>query len=1855
MVEQNTSDKPVNVSQKTHKPDRNTSLSWFQTLEPRLVFDAAFGAEAVDTIGNHNSGSEEAFTNRDLNTHLAESLAHIEPKGERLEVYVIDGQVADAGDLIAAVPARSHLITLDGNSSGLAQIEEGLSGLEGIDALHILSHGEPGEIQLGPDRLETTNLSIAELEALQRIGGQMALGGDILIYGCDFADAEDALSALAVATGADVVGSDDKTGSAALGGDWDLEANVGAIEADTLAVAAFSGTLADFTDAGTDTDYTLSGTDTLTITSGTYTGEIDGFGPNTTITVEAGASFEPASFDGLRGTLIIEAGATAVIDDVNFEQNFTLQNSGDLVFSGSAGFDDTAELSNFAGGTIIFSEILTLEKDSILTNAGTLTFNEDLETKEDTTFSNSGSVTLTTLSAEGDIVNSGYIDATQIIEINDTSAVTNTGSLEAATLFENKSNSFANDGFIFVTGGSSIFLNDGTFTGGPDSVVTGFNFENAGQVDGGGSYSFDGLTANTGDFDGTGGQTINFVDNSPTGANIFDIQTNAPTNTQAVPFTPPAAGTLPGSQVNPDPVAGDDTFAVDQGTTGNPLDLLGNDADADGDSLSVRSIDGVGLVDGAAFDISVTGGTVSWDGAGNLTFADDNTAQTATFEYEITDGNGGVDTASVTIDINSVPLLSNDLFAGIENQNVTIALFNNDTNPSGDTPTVVELTNLPPVTSGVLTYLNNGVRTDIDPANPPVLTFDQASSLIFEPADFFFTTTGNNLSFDYTVTDADGDTDTATVEISIAAVNDNPIIDLNSASDINDADRGLDVTFVEEGVDASGVTQPGTPVSLVDANADISSLTEDDIVTLTIDVPSNPEGEDEIVTLNGFDYPLNAAAAAVQTVTYGGTTFDVSYNGFTFTVQATGSTGSPVDEADLTSLIKDLTYRNENDNAEQITREFVFVLTDQSGSTGTATASVTVTLTNDTPEVNLDPDNLSLGADDGNYDTLISAGTQNASIVPAGGGVISSDGDDLETLTITPGGNADGADESLTVFGTDGSQVDIALDGTPVSGSVSINGQSFDVAYDGTDVVITVTGGGPAATDDFNALLEGIGYSNDAVEATLGERTFDISVADSQLSSTILGSTLDLNLVQFQITGEGYTFSAANGSTASTIEVVRFNNTTGEYELQNAVQMDVNVNATGFNINDQYGYGIVNNGLSSGVTARSIIRIGADGEYVDLGQPTNTDPTGDPWSTIRSTNAGVIGDDGTYFTRTGPNTLAIVEPLQGLAAGDSFSFTEVASNINIAIDLAFGQDGALYGIQGNNLVRYEVTYVGGIATEINASVVTTVPDTSTPNASVRGGFGGAWSDLAGRLFFYNNGGQAGTERTIIQIELDYDTTGGVVGAPTTGTVTDVGVSEQLSTFDAFAAKGFDRGDAPGYVEATHNLDPVGVKLGTEITDGEVAGTQNVSAEADEVTGFDDEDGYSGSLVIPAASGDTYTISAGDFTISNPSGATTAKLHAWIDWDADGVFETGEGVDYDVADVVSDGAGGWTLSSDLVFTVPATISTTEAQTYMRFRISTDDRISATTPGALDASGSPVLSTAAVDGEVEDYRVFLNAPPVLTPDVNTTFEDTALVVNRNVGLLSNDTDPNSDSLRVSGLSADIDGSGTQTAFSPNTFVTLSDANGEIGQLRIRGNGAYHFTPAANYFGPVPTITYEVTDARGVSSTSTLNITVDGVPDTSNDRLETPENVAILVNATDNDFDALGDGPAEFVLDELPPLMQGSLSYDTGTSILTLTPGSGPFRLTAAEFATLTFTPAEDFVGSVDRFSYTVVDTDGTASSPDDDEQSTSTISITVTDTPDATPDSYVTAEDTAVSLDLEANDDTGSGLSALVIGS
>ena len=150
----------------------------------------------------------------------------------RKEIVFIASDAPDIEALARGLGAGREVVILDATRDGLRQIAEALEGRSGIDALHIVSHGRQGSVDLGSLMLGAGDLP-AHGADLQAIGRVMAEGGDILLYGCDVGAGEQGLalvSGLAAITGADVAASSDPTGAAALGGDWVLEVRSGDID-----------------------------------------------------------------------------------------------------------------------------------------------------------------------------------------------------------------------------------------------------------------------------------------------------------------------------------------------------------------------------------------------------------------------------------------------------------------------------------------------------------------------------------------------------------------------------------------------------------------------------------------------------------------------------------------------------------------------------------------------------------------------------------------------------------------------------------------------------------------------------------------------------------------------------------------------------------------------------------------------------------------------------------------------------------------------------------------------------------------------------------------------------------------------------------------------------------------------------------------------------------------------------------------------------------------------------------------------------------------------------------------------------------------------------------------------------------------------------------------------------------------------------------------------------------------------------------------------------------------------------------------------------------------------------------------
>src|SRR5256712_1201290 len=227
-------------------------------LEPRMLFDGALGID----IAAQASAAAHVDPHVDAEAHTAEAGirgalpqetkpaaapqeadAALKPGAERLdarpaaternEIVFIDTKVEGYKDLLSSVNPNARVVLLDANRDGVQQIAEFLAHESYVDAVHIVSHGTEGVLQIGTASLDVFSMAKTYGQQLSEIGQHLSQDADILVYGCDFGKGDmgrAAATELSWLTKADVASSTDLTGAADLGGNWALERQVGHIE-----------------------------------------------------------------------------------------------------------------------------------------------------------------------------------------------------------------------------------------------------------------------------------------------------------------------------------------------------------------------------------------------------------------------------------------------------------------------------------------------------------------------------------------------------------------------------------------------------------------------------------------------------------------------------------------------------------------------------------------------------------------------------------------------------------------------------------------------------------------------------------------------------------------------------------------------------------------------------------------------------------------------------------------------------------------------------------------------------------------------------------------------------------------------------------------------------------------------------------------------------------------------------------------------------------------------------------------------------------------------------------------------------------------------------------------------------------------------------------------------------------------------------------------------------------------------------------------------------------------------------------------------------------------------------------------
>lgn len=239
--------------------------------------------------------------------------------------------------------------------------------------------------------------------------------------------------------------------------------------------------------------------------------------------------------------------------------------------------------------------------------------------------------------------------------------------------------------------------------------------------------------------------------------------------------------------LNAEPVANDDSINIGRNSDAVVIDVLSNDSDEDGDTLSIEST------------TAASNGTVVNDGSAITYMPNSGFVGTDSFTYTITDGEGGSDTAIVTIIVNNVaPIAHDDSAITFGGTPVIIPVLDNDNDPDGDELTIIEYSS---PSSGTINLMGDALEYT---ANPGFVGTD---------------------SFTYTIIDADGASSTATVTITVNDPNEAPIaVDdafftmMNGSKTMNlltnDTDPDGDVLTLVS------VDTNGTLGTVIDVNAD---------------------------------------------------------------------------------------------------------------------------------------------------------------------------------------------------------------------------------------------------------------------------------------------------------------------------------------------------------------------------------------------------------------------------------------------------------------------------------------------------------------------------------------------------------------------------------------------------------------------------------------------------------------------------------------------------------------------------------------------------------------------------------------------------------------------------------------------------------------------------------------------------------------------------------------------------------------------------------------------------------------------------------------------------------------------------
>jgi len=1243
------------------------------------------------------------------------------------------------------------------------------------------------------------------------------------------------------------------------------------------------------------------------------------------------------------------------------------------------------------------------------------------------------------------------------------------------------------------------------------------------------------------------------------------------------------------SSVNDVPVANTDNATTDEDDF-IVINVLTNDTDADGDSLTVTGAN------------APSNGSVQVNGGATITYTPDNDFNGSdSFTYTIIDGNGGTNTGTVNVTVNAIndaPVAVDDAAGTNEDNAVMISVLVNDSDVDLDTMTVT---------------------TASSPSNGSV-QINSGTTITYTPNQHYF---GAD-SFTYTISDGAGGTDTATVNVTVSSVNDAPDVVADSASTNEDTTVIINVLSNDSDVESDmltvdSATDPANGNVVVNGNNTITYMPDSDfngadsftytvsdgnggnntaLVSITVNaVNDNPVANTDIANTNE-DNAIIISALSNDT--------DVDLDGLTVISTSSASNGTVQINSGTT-----ITYMP---NAHYFGADsFTYTIEDGNGGSATGTVNVTVISVNDAPAANDDTAstnedeavliNVLSNDSDVEGDLLTISGNTN----PSNGAVLcgatnctytpnnhffgndsftytigdGNGGVDTGTVNITissindaPDANDDGAttDEDNAVIvsvlandsDVEGDTLSVDSATSPSNGTVNINGDNTitytpSADFFGSDSFsyTVVDGQGGSSNATVNITINAVNDNPVAVDdnaATDEDNAVNIDVLDND-------SDVDLNTLTVDSTT-----SPSSGSVF--------------VEADNTITYTPNLNFSGA---DSFTYTVID-GQGGSATATANIAVGALNDApVAVADSVSTDEDNAVLISVLSNDSDVEGDTLTITTTTSPNngtvqindgTTITYTPDADSFGNDSFVYTVEDGNggadtatVNITVnpindnpvantdDVSTNEDNALIisVLTNDSDVDGDTFSVSGTTDPSNGSINLNVDDTITytPNTHFFGN----------DSFSYTiEDGNGGTDTATVNVTIN-----AVNDVP-------VAVDDSASTDE----------------DTSVNIDVLGDDSDVDLDNLSVSNTTTPS---------------NGSVIIETDNTITYTPSAHFFgndsfvytVIDGNGGADTATVNITINPvnDAPDAADDSASVNEDEFVIVTVLTNDSDVDGDSV-DVTSVSSASNGTT----QLNVDDTITYTPNTHFNGNDSFTYTVIDGNGGTDTATVnitinAINDAPVASDDSATTDEDTSVIIT----VLSNDSDVDLDILNVS-----------------------SAGPASNGSVVINGGTTISYTPNLNFNG-ADSFSYTVEDGNGGTATATVNITINAVndaPDAVADSVGGNEDNSLNINVLVNDSDVEGD------------------SLDVTT---TTTPANGSVVVETND--TITYTPDPHFNG-VDSFDYTVIDGNGGVSN--------ATVMITVNsinDVPVANDDSDSTNEDTQVAIDVAANDTDADG--------